>query len=155
MPIASHYIRRGLSLRRDFARQASDRGGGGYLTILDKVRVLPDKEGGKGTWQRISRRRMDQSRNFASNVAPPSARSLRQSAPRPFQSPARCALEASGAFLTLVVRRRTWRPPQKRLGPAELLLKDYAVTHVLTRAPRRCLPGKRAILPCPEQPVNN
>lgn len=68
MPIASHYIRRGLSLRRDFARHASDRG---YLTILDKVRVLPDKEGGKGTWQRISRRRMDQSRNFASNVAPP------------------------------------------------------------------------------------
>lgn len=48
-----------------------------FPTISDKVRARADKKGERGTWQRISRRRMGQSRNFTSNrgLHPP---------PRPF-----------------------------------------------------------------------
>lgn len=94
------------------------------------------RKGERGTWQRISRRRMGQSRNFASNGAP-------------YRVVPSYSLLSGRSNHYLAAR---WKCPgisyprrpaphlastPKTPDPAELLLKDYAVTHVLTRAPRR------------------
>lgn len=54
-----------------------------FPTISDKVRARADKKGERGTWQRISRRRMGQSRNFTSNrgLHPPPRPLSRAAAP--------------------------------------------------------------------------
>lgn len=107
-----------------------------YPTIPDKVRVLSDKEGERGTWQRISRRRMDQSRNFASNGVslffPYRYFSTLESLLRLFQS-SLCRDEgifllSSSSATPGVFRCKSIR---FREGFSILLLKDYAVTHVL------------------------
>lgn len=101
-----------------------------------KVRVLSDKKGERGTWQRISRRRMDQSRNFASNGVPPFFPyryfSALESLLGLFQS---SLCHDEGIFLP----SSSSAPPgifrsksiQFHEGFSILLLKDYVVTHVL------------------------
>lgn len=109
----------------------------GDIPRLDKVRVLPDKESERGTWQRISRRRMDQSRNFASKASPP----LSLFSPSLF-SLLYWVLSPAISITAFAGRRR--RPgisyphrPALHLessapkASAEHFLKDYAVTHVL------------------------
>lgn len=91
-----------------------------FPTISDKVRARADKKGERGTWQRISRRRMGQSRNFTSN------RGLQPSLC--VHSPGLLPLQPSYervVVLTLFARFRTCRPSQKHTPlPGDLPLKD-------------------------------
>jgi len=143
-------------LHRSLARRALDRG---YPTIPDEARAL--RQIRKGREEHVAEDKPETNgpvTQFRIKRSPHSLFPVPESSLGSFQSPpCRRGKAAPGRFLPSFGAAPGVHPKNTR-SRAELLLKDYAVTHVLTGAlldHHRCLLWSYAILPCSDQAVNN